>query len=127
MKSKSNLPKGTARLFLLQTAMTAIVTAVLFLLNKNGEAVSALLGGVVAILPSVVFARFLFRYQGARSAKKIVNNFYLGEAAKMALSILLFAVVFQFYRVAPIVFFVTYCFVAITSGFLLLIIDNNKG
>ena len=122
----SNLPRETKRLFALQLLMITTITVGLIVFRNINEAVSALLGGAVAILPALLFAIVLFHYKGARAAKKIVNNFYRGEALKIAMSIALFALIFRFYSVTPIVFFVTYAVMALSFGFLLLIFDNKK-
>ena len=102
--------------------MVALITAGLYLTRGRNDAASAFLGGIVAILPGLLFARLLFRHRGARLAKNIVNDFYLGEGVKLGVSIILFGLVFECYRVSPIVFFITYSTVAISFGFLLLIL-----
>lgn len=118
----SNLgTKSIKRIFALQGVMIVAITAVLYFTRSENEAASALLGGFVAILPSLSFAKVLFRHRGARAAKKIVNDFYFGEGVKIGFAILLFALVFRFYRVSPVVFFITYSGVAMSFGFLLLI------
>ena len=106
--------------------MITTITAGLVVFRNINEALSALLGGAVAILPALLFAIVLFHYKGAPAAKKIVNSFYRGEALKIAMSIALFALIFCFYSVTPIVFFVTYAVMALSFGFLLLIFDNKK-
>ncbi|TDO06017.1 MULTISPECIES: F0F1 ATP synthase subunit I [Halomonas] len=55
---------------------------------------SALLGGMVAIAPNTYFAWQMFRYQGARYTKQIVNSFYKAEAGKFGLTVALFTLVF---------------------------------
>ncbi|MGQ7960201.1 F0F1 ATP synthase subunit I [Pseudomonas sp. SP16.1] len=55
---------------------------------------SALLGGVIAWLPNLYFAHKAFRFSGARAAKDIVRSFYAGEAGKLILTFVLFALTF---------------------------------
>lgn len=55
---------------------------------------SVLLGGMVAFLPNAYFAWRMFRYQGARHTKQIVNSFYKAEAGKFGLTAALFTLVF---------------------------------
>lgn len=118
----SNLgTKNIQRIFALQGALTTVITVGLYFTRSGNEAVSAFLGGFVAILPALIFAKLLFRYRGARAAKKIVNNFYLGEGFKISFAIFLFALVFRFYHVSAIVFFITYSGMTMSFGFLLLI------
>ncbi|UCJ17643.1 F0F1 ATP synthase subunit I [Pseudomonas sp. MM211] len=55
---------------------------------------SGLYGGLIAWLPNVYFAHKAFRFSGARAAQAIVRSFYAGEAGKLVLTAVLFALVF---------------------------------
>lgn len=87
---------------------------------------SALLGGLVYIIPSAYFAFKLFKYQGARAARQIVNSFYKGEAAKIFLSMLLFTLVFALCRVNPLAFFTSYILLLMTHWISPWIIVNKQ-
>lgn len=118
--------RGIVRLWLVQLGVTLIfvvLCAVIFGANAAG---SALLGGMVCIIPNAYFARKLFKYQGARSAKQIVNGFYKGEAIKMILSIALFTAVFVYVKITPLAFFASYIMVLMTHWFAPLIIVNKQ-
>ena len=106
--------KKTRGLFLTQTVVTVIMALLVWLLRSPAEAISALLGGIGVMIPSLLFASILFRFHGAQNAKKIVNNFYLGEATKILVSVIYFALVFLVYRVQAAVFFTVYLIVAMS-------------
>ncbi|WP_028241485.1 F0F1 ATP synthase subunit I [Stutzerimonas azotifigens] len=55
---------------------------------------SGLCGGMIAFLPNLYFARKAFRFSGARAAQSIVRSFYAGEAGKLVLTAVLFALTF---------------------------------
>lgn len=55
---------------------------------------SGLYGGLIAWLPNLYFAHKAFRFSGARAAQAIVRSFYAGEAGKLVLTAVLFALVF---------------------------------
>lgn len=55
---------------------------------------SFFIGGCIQILPGVVFAVSIFRFQGALSRKHIFVSLFRGEAWKFVLSAIAFAVVF---------------------------------
>lgn len=55
---------------------------------------SGLCGGLIAWLPNLYFAHKAFRYSGARAAQSIVRSFYAGEAGKLILTAVLFALTF---------------------------------
>lgn len=118
--------RGIMRLLLVQTGITmflAVLCTVVFNINAG---VSALLGGAVCIIPNAYFASKLFKYQGARAAKQIVNSFYKGEALKIILSIFLFTAVFLLYRITPLAFFLSYILVLMTHWFAPWIIVNKQ-
>ena len=55
---------------------------------------SGLCGGLIAWLPNLYFAHKAFRFSGARAAQSIVRSFYAGEAGKLILTAVLFALAF---------------------------------
>ncbi|MGI9288154.1 MAG: ATP synthase subunit I [Pseudomonadales bacterium] len=83
------------RLILLQCICTVTLAAGFYVWKSDTGGLSALLGGLIAILPSAWFAWRAFRYNGTRQAERIVGSFYMGEAGKFALLAVLFALVFK--------------------------------
>ena len=57
-------------------------------------ALSALIGGLIYILPNAYFVRFAFRESGRQTAGNILRWFYVGEAGKLVLAGVLFALSF---------------------------------
>lgn len=86
---------------------------------------SALLGGVIAWLPNLYFAHKAFRFSGARAAKDIVRSFYAGEAGKLILTFVLFALTFAGVKPleAPVLFGV-YLLTLLVSWFAPLLITK---
>lgn len=118
--------RGIVRLWLVQLGATLVLVVLCAAFYGANAAGSALLGGMVYIVPNAYFARKLFKYQGARSAKKIVNSFYKGEAIKMILSIVLFTAVFMWVKITPLAFFASYIMILMTHWFAPLIIVNKQ-
>jgi ATP synthase protein I len=118
--------RGARRLLACQLGLTLLIAAAAALISGATAALSAILGGLVSAIPTAYFARKLFRYQGARAAKQIVNSFYKGEALKIVLSIILFALVFIFSNIIPVVFFATYIVVQIVLWFAPLLFANKQ-
>ncbi len=83
------------RLILLQCIFTALLAAGLYVLKGDTAGLSALLGGLVAIVPGAWFAWRAFHYNGTRQAERIVGSFYMGEVGKFTLLVVLFALVFK--------------------------------
>ena len=118
--------RGIIRLWLVQLCVTLVFAAICAIGYGINAASSALLGGIVYIVPNAYFASKLFRYQGARSAKQIVNSFYKGEALKIIISIFLFTAVFVLFKITPLAFFVSYIMILMTHWFAPLIIVNKQ-
>lgn len=118
--------RGVIRLAGTQLATSVLIALVFLLTSGTKEALSAILGGLVAVIPSILFARKLFRYQGARAARQIVKSFYIGEALKILSSVILFTLVFVLFKVAPLAFFFTYIMVLMNHWFAPLIFANKQ-
>lgn len=118
--------RGVNYFLLAQLAIVGLAAIVALLTGGQQAAISALLGGMVAFIPSVLFTKKAFQFQGARAARLIIRNFYIGEFLKIISSIALFALVFWLYKVTALVFFLTYIVVVMTHWFAPLIIDNKQ-
>ena len=118
--------RGIVRLWFVQLGVTIVITALFAIAYGANAAGSALLGGMVCIVPNAYFAIQLFKYQGARSARQIVNSFYKGEALKIIISIFLFTAVFMLIKITPFAFFSSYIMILMTHWFAPLIIVNKQ-
>ncbi len=99
-----------AQIFL-SIGIVILVTLIICFIWSTTHAKSAFAGGVVAIVPNIVFALKAFRYAGAQSSKKVVESFFSGVKLKMVLTALLFALAFKFLVLLPIPFFVMFCMI----------------
>ena len=77
-----------------QLIVLLLTAALCWQWRGNVAGYSALLGGMIAWLPNLYFAHKAFRYSGARAAREIVRSFYAGEAGKLILTFVLFALTF---------------------------------
>ncbi|MCZ6524952.1 MAG: ATP synthase subunit I [Gammaproteobacteria bacterium] len=79
-------------------AVEASITIVLaFLLLMSVDAViaySVALGGLAFVIPNTFFARYVFRYSAAESLSLAIRWFYIGEAVKIIMTVLIFAACF---------------------------------
>lgn len=98
------------RIFVTQLLVLLVVSISMLMLD-NTAALSALVGGLISIVPNAYFARWAFRYSGAKSAVRVAQSFYRGEAGKFVLTALLFASVFALMRpLNAVVIFLIYIF-----------------
>ncbi|AIY64262.1 ATP synthase subunit I [Pseudoalteromonas piratica] len=78
---------------------------------------SALMGGVVALLPNLVFTLYAFRFAGARQVQQVYSSIKRGAGLKYLLTIVLFALVLKSSAVILLPFFSAYVLVMIVSWF----------
>lgn len=89
-----NMLSTVGKVLLGQVLMATLVASGFLLMGAWKSALSALLGGLVALIPNLYFAYrlHLVRHAGAR---KVVNAFYSGETIKLALTAALFILALQ--------------------------------
>jgi len=95
------------RLIAFQLAITFILSLLFTWMSAQASG-SALLGGLVAVIPNCIFAYRVFAHRGAQAAQAMVSALYRGEAQKLVITILLMILVFRFFTVVALAFFTTY-------------------
>jgi ATP synthase protein I len=96
--------------------IVAVVAAVIVLIAWGVHAgASALAGGFVSVLPSLVFALYAFRYMGASKAEQVFDSIKRGNGLKFLLTVCLFALVFKYFSVMALPFFCCYVLVMFTQ------------
>jgi ATP synthase protein I len=93
---------------LAQAAVTLAAALLAWSLADRRAGVSALLGGGVATLGSLVMAALVFGGGKALDAPRVLGMFYVGEAVKLALVIVLFVLVLRMVNVAPLAMFLAF-------------------
>ncbi|WP_152205807.1 ATP synthase subunit I [Marinobacter changyiensis] len=71
-----------------------IILSVLWSFESRLAGYSALLGGLIYVIPNAYFAHRMFRFQGARNARLMVGDLFRAESVKLALTAVFFAAVF---------------------------------
>lgn len=98
------------KIFLSQILLTIILGLLAWFVFSDKTSISFMLGCVIHIIPSFVFAKVFLKYTGARAAKKVVSRFYAGEALKLLLTIVLFMLVLQWKPLEPLPLFFGFIF-----------------
>jgi len=88
------------KVLLIQTSFVIFATFIILLTMNLKASITLFAGGMIGVIPAWVFAKQAFRYAGARQARQVVRAFYLGEALKLTLTLLLFVLVFSFVNVS---------------------------
>jgi ATP synthase protein I len=87
-----DLRRAAFGLVLAQLILTAVITLGCFALWNRNAALSAAVGGGIGVAANLVLALVVFR-RGGRTLAEIVSAFFVGEAAKFGVTIVLFVVV----------------------------------
>lgn len=108
MVRKLTIPSQVNRILTAQWLVTLCIAGVLFAVKRE-LALSALLGGLICVLPNIYFARQLFTKRRNAEPHSLLWSIYVAEFIKLALAVALFAVVFINYKeVHPLTLFITY-------------------
>jgi ATP synthase protein I len=91
-----------------QAAVTVICALVCLSVADTRAAVSALLGGGISAVASLVMALLSFGKKLPSDAQRVLVALLAGEAAKIAVVIALFIVVFKTMKVTPAAMLVAY-------------------
>ncbi len=75
--------------------LVVAISTTLVLLHDPTAAKSFAYGGVISVIGHAYFAFKVFAYGGARAVKHILRGFYMGEAGKFAITVVLFAAAFK--------------------------------
>ena len=97
VRTQNRLPFHRLPVFpvlLAQLVVVLLAAVVLWQWRGVTAGYSGLLGGLIVWLPNLYFAHKAFRFTGARAAQAIVRSFYAGEAGKLILTAVLFALTF---------------------------------
>ena len=79
--------------FSIQVAITMGVSAIGYIVLSPLHAFSVAVGGFVAVIPQSLFGFWLFRQRGARNARAIAKNLFVGEGLKLSMTAALFTLV----------------------------------
>jgi ATP synthase protein I len=91
-----------------QGAVTVVAALVSYAIAGRLAAWSALIGGGISTLASLVMAALSFRRSALTNAHSAVRGFYVGEAAKLATVVVLFVLVLRTLKVSPLAMFVAF-------------------
>jgi ATP synthase protein I len=95
------------QLVLLQAAATSLVAGLFLIFSGAPAAQSALLGGGISVAATLAMVVVAFRPVGG-DPKRIARGFYRGEAVKLGVTVLLFALALKYFAIAAAPFFAAY-------------------
>ena len=125
--SVSLLSRNVARKLLFIQLLAVIASGLLFSLKDPFWGISAVCGGLVVVLPNLMFMIFAWRHQAHTPAKgRVAWTFAFGEAFKVLLTFALLAVALAVLKVVFLPLIVTWVLVLVVQVLAPAVI-NNKG
>ena len=91
-----------------QAGVSVIAALCAWVLSGQVAGLSALLGGGIATAGSLAMAGLVFGGAASGGAQRALGAFYVGEAVKLAVVVVLFALVLKTVRVAPLAMFAAF-------------------
>jgi ATP synthase protein I len=91
-----------------QVVVTVVAAAICFAVWGRIAGLSALAGGGISAVASAALALIAFASSAGASPERIARAFYVGEAAKLGVTVALFVLVFVTMKVSFAVLFGTY-------------------
>ena len=96
------------RVCFFQTLTVLIFSLGIFVIYGSHYGVSAVMGGIICIIPSSVFALIAFKYSGASQNEQVVRSFSQGSKVKLALTVILGVMAFKWLKLEPLPLFGTF-------------------
>ena len=91
-----------------QVVVSVVAAAICFAVWGRTAGLSALVGGGISCAASAVLALIGFAAPAGAAAERVARAFYVGEAAKLGVTVTLFVVVFLTMKVSFVALFGTY-------------------
>ena len=114
------------RLVYVQLIITVVIALLSYTYSGLVSAYSVLLGGAVYILPNIYFVIYVFRDMDQEDPFAIARLFYYGEAMKLLLTMVIFALCFALVKpLHAVPLFATYILLMIVNMAGLAILSKN--
>ncbi|WP_232365040.1 ATP synthase subunit I [Salinimonas marina] len=113
------------RAIAVQAIVTVVIAIIAGLVTDTKIGLSVFFGALISLLPNMVFAIFAFRFSGARHNQQVARSFSQGAKVKLALSIILFVIAFNWLNASPLALFAGFA-VATVSHWLALLQQHDR-
>ncbi|MFT5161527.1 MAG: ATP synthase protein I [Alteromonadaceae bacterium] len=109
--------KAALKLVRLQALIAVITSLIIFFVWGSTAGLSAITGGIISVIPSLIFALYAFRFIGATSVKMVTVSFYRGQSLKLLTTVVLFIIAFKFLPVMIEPLIMTYIITSLAHWF----------
>lgn len=96
------------RIIFTQLAVTGFIAVLYAIGSGRGDAVAALVGGLINVVANLYFARRLYGGRRIKSAIETVMGFYVGEVVKLFITLALLALAIGVFKLAFLPLFASF-------------------
>ena len=114
------------KVLIFQTLVALFVALIVTFFLGEKAGLSAIYGGVICVVPGLVFARFAFKYTGASQNELVVRSFSQGSKLKLLVTVLLFVGAFRWLEALPMPLFGGFALTMATQWVALFVLRNNN-
>ena len=122
MQPSKTQPGALLKLALLQTVSTIVFSLAMFYCFDAFEALSALFGGVIAVIGSIYSAGRLFTTKQDAVAAEILVRFYVSVILKIIFTLVMMAICLIIIEVSILPFIIAYLLAAMIVNLLMLLV-----
>jgi len=90
------------KMLVTQSAAVIICTLLAWIFFSKSFALSALFGGLAALLPNIMFAVLAFRYAGASQIERVYQSMKTGSKIKLIFTVVIFLLIFRWSNVQAV-------------------------
>lgn len=112
------------KVLIFQTSIALFVTLLVAIFFDKNAAISALVGGIICVVPGLVFARIVFKYAGASQNQRVARSFSQGSKLKLILTIIFFVAAYKWPDIQPIPLMVSYAVTLVAQWPYLLFLNH---
>jgi ATP synthase protein I len=126
-KLAKNSHRSGLKLVGFQFSLVLFIALILTVFSSAKSGYSGLAGGMTFMLPNMVFVLMTFAHAGASKSKLILRGFYVGEAIKLTLTVILFSVFLKYGALFLPSFFISFLLLVVSQWLAPFFFhDNNR-
>jgi ATP synthase protein I len=124
--AKKGLTSGL-RLIAFQLFIVLMIALISTVLSTTNAGYSALAGGFTFLLPNSVFVFMSFAHAGARQSKIVLKGFYVGEALKIFLILILLVLFLSDETLSLIAFYISFSLLIASQSLAFFFFKQHNG
>ncbi|MFQ3175177.1 MAG: ATP synthase protein I [Psychromonas sp.] len=119
--------KAGLKLVGFQLLLILFITLVLTVFSSTKSGYSGLAGGMTFMLPNMIFVFMTFAHAGASKTKLILRGFYVGEAIKLTLTVILFSIFLKYGTLSLQSFYLSFLLLVASQWLAPFFFHDNNG